>query len=69
MNPEIVSHSLRDLLGLSNGAYGSLNKFQRAALQDYEKWVSTQSKADKFLFNGKHYVWRDVAKPGDMLGI
>ena len=41
MNSKIVSRSLRELLGLSKGAYGSLNKFQRAALQDYEKWVST----------------------------
>ena len=41
MNSKIVSRSLRELLGLSKGAYGSLNKFQRAALHDYEKWVST----------------------------
>ena len=41
MNSKIVSRSLREILGLSKGAYGSLNKFQRAALQDYEKWVST----------------------------
>lgn len=40
MNSKIVSRSLRELLGLSKGAYGSLNKFQRAALQDYEKWIS-----------------------------
>ena len=32
MNSKIVSRSLRELLGLSKGAYGSLNKFQRAAL-------------------------------------
>lgn len=57
MNSKIVSRFLRELLGLSKGAYGSLNKFQRAALQDYEKWVSNQSKADKFLFDGKRYVW------------
>lgn len=69
MNSKIVSRSLRELLGLSKGAYGSLNKFQRAALQDYEKWVSTQSKADKFLFDGKRYVWRDIAKPGDIPGV
>ena len=62
MNSKIVSRSLRELLGLSKGAYGSLNKFQRAALQDYEKWISVQSKADKFLFDGKR--WRDIAKPG-----
>lgn len=30
MNSKIVS--LRELLGLSKGAYGSLNRFQRAAL-------------------------------------
>lgn len=35
MNPKIVSRSLRELLGLSKGAYGSLNKFQRAALQGF----------------------------------
>lgn len=40
MNSKIVSRSLRELLGLSKVAYGSLNKFQRAALQDYEKWLS-----------------------------
>lgn len=37
MNSKIVS--LRELLGLSKVAYGSLNKFQRVALQDYENLV------------------------------
>lgn len=35
MNSKIVFRSLRELLDLSKGAYGSLNKFQRAALQGF----------------------------------
>lgn len=43
--------SLRELLGLSKGAYGSLNKFQKQALEDYEQYINSGQFRNKFLYN------------------
>lgn len=54
-----TSHlSVREQLGLSKGAYGSLNKFQKQALEDYAYYQMSGKHRSKFIWNPKEDKYR-----------
>ena len=50
--------SVREQLGLSKGAYGSLNKFQKQALEDYAYYQMSGKHRNKFIWNPKENKYR-----------
>lgn len=63
--------SAREYFGLSKGAYGDLNKFQKQALEDYWQYKNSGSKRNKFLFDTEKEVFRygDEVKDTEINGI
>lgn len=63
--------SAREYFGLSKGAYGDLNKFQKQALKDYWQYKNSGSKRNKFLFDTEKEVFRygDDVKDSEIGGI
>lgn len=43
--------SIREKLGLSKGVYGSLNKYQKQALEDYEQYQTSGKLRNKFVYD------------------
>lgn len=50
--------SVREQLGLSKGAYGSLNKFQKQALEDYAQYQMSGRHKNKFIWNPREGKYR-----------
>lgn len=63
--------SAREYFGLSKGAYGDLNKFQKQALEDYWQYKKSGSKRNKFLFNTEDNTFRygDSIKDSEIEGV
>ena len=63
--------SAREYFGLSKGAYGDLNKFQKQALEDYWQYKNYGSKRNKFLFDTEKEVFRygDNVKDTEIGGV
>ena len=63
--------SAREYFGLSKGAYGDLNKFQKQALEDYWQYKNSGSKRNKFLFDTEKEVFRygDNVKDTEIGGV
>lgn len=49
--PTFNKLSMRETLGLSKGAYNSLNKFQKQALADYEQYMLSGQYRNKFIYD------------------
>ncbi len=56
--PHTSRLSVREQLGLSKGAYGSLNKYQKQALEDYAYYVLSGKNRNKFIWNPKDKKYR-----------
>lgn len=69
--PASSNLSAREYFGLSKGAYGDLNKFQKQALEDYWQYKNSGSKRNKFLFDTEKEVFRygDDVKDSEISGI
>lgn len=56
--PHTSKLSVREQLGLSKGAYGSLNKYQKQALEDYAYYQMSGKNRHKFIFDPRSGKFR-----------